>query len=66
MASRSRQPRVKRQGKKIEQEKEKEEEGGGNMLESVKLSKGGAHRATGPGILHVVAIEEFAAFGATI
>ena len=35
------------------------------MQESVKLSKSGAHRATGPGILRVVLIEESAAFGAT-
>ena len=38
---------------------------GGNMHESVKLSKSGTHRATGPGIMRVVPIEESAAFGAT-
>ena len=35
------------------------------MLELVKLSKSGAHRATGPGIMYVVPIVESAAFGAT-
>ena len=38
-------------------------EGGGNMLESVKLLKGGTH--IGPGIMDVVPTEESAAFGAT-
>ena len=38
---------------------------GGSMLESVNLSKGGTHIATGPEIMYVVPIEESAAFGAT-
>ena len=35
------------------------------MLELVKLSKSGAHRATGPGIIYDVPKVKSAAFGAT-
>ena len=60
MASRTRQPRERERGRRVELRKGKEK-----TEEKLDLSRGGPHSATGPGIISVVHSEGSTAFGAS-